>query len=265
MSDQVSGPIVAPQGPWDPGREPFSLNGLLKGRKNVGLGAIDTEHQQMSGALRMTAFQLQSQSKSWNFYSVFGSMTHGVSHKDSNYTPGPNWVSVGYYATAMSLKLDLVDGGTGAEIWDSGPTSTVGSNSTGFSIGGNLSGGTFGGEPILSAGVNGGFSASFASPDVTFATSQVANSVQWNVALPGVGFVSPGVPANPHEPSYAGYKFYFGAIYALPKASTFKLSITPSIRWEFDYTRGITNDVKVWSYSKPQLFNFQGAKDALPA
>jgi hypothetical protein len=65
-------------------------------------------------------------------------MNQGISHGNKDYQPYdpvPNWVSVGYYATSMSLVLELLPDGT---IWDSGPTSTVGSNTTGFEIGGGL-------------------------------------------------------------------------------------------------------------------------------
>lgn len=57
-------------------------------------------------------------------------MSHGVDHGGKSYDPKKNWLSVGYYATVMSLVLDVET--EGGSAWDSGPTSTVGGNSSGF-------------------------------------------------------------------------------------------------------------------------------------
>ena len=254
MSDQ----LVSPSGPWDPGRDEFILDGELKGRNNHSgwRGAIDTENQRLSGMVHMTGYKLKSEAKKHDFYSVFGSFSHGVSHKNS-YNPSTNWVSVGYYATEMSLNLETKDQDT--IIWDSGPTSTVGATQTGFSIGGNLSGGAFGGEPIIQAGVNGSFGANFSSPDVKFAQSMFSQHVQWVVKLPGVGFVSPAVPANPEEPSYAGFKWYFGAIFVIPSGRPFSIDVHAQVSWNFDYTRGITNDSK--KFNKTSTYSYQGGNN----
>ena len=251
--------VISPSGPWNPGRQPFTLDGALSGMGNLGgwRGAIDTENQRLSADLRLTTYQLVSESTSWDFFAAFGSLTHGVLHSEMPYVPSRNWVSVGYYATEMSVVLDLAGHPEKAVVWDAGPTSTVGQNSVGFNIGGNLSGGSFAGEPIIQAGVSGSFGATFSSPDVRFATSQVGQLTRWDVSLPGVGYVSPAVPANPEGPSYAGYKWYFGAIYAVPKGDGFRLSVRPTVKWEFDYTRGITYDTKIWSPEGDEtLFTF---------
>lgn len=261
----MSDSIVAPSGPWDPGRQAFSMDKVQPGRSNLSgwRGAIDTEHQKLSGALRLTGYKLKSQNDKADFYSIFGSLTHGVSHAGGAYNPATNWVSVGYYATRMSLSIELQNDSPGCEIWDSGPTSTVGSDTTGFNIGGSLSGGTFAGEPVLSAGVSGSFSASYSSPSVTFASAQVGDVVRWDVSMPGVGYISPANPANPREPSYAGYKWYYGVIYAVPKGHGFSIAVSPTIVWEFDYTRGISNNTKTWADT--QTFDFVEATQAAEA
>jgi hypothetical protein len=247
--------LVSPSGPWDPGRDAFMLDGQLRGTRNLDGWqlAIDTEHQRMSSMLHMTGYKLQSPAKSHAFYAVFGVFSHAVSHRDA-YNPAANWVSVGYYATDMTLRLELDD--PNAVIWDAGPTSTVGGNQTGFNIGGSLSGGSFGGEAILQAGVSGSFGASFSSPDVRFAQSKFDQHVQWDVKLPGVGFVSPGVPANPEEPSFAGYEWNFGAIVVTPAGKPFALNVHTMVSWNFDYTRGITYDTKPLSQSG--TYTYQG-------
>lgn len=249
--------FVNPSGPWDPGRDVFILEDELKGRGNLDgwRQAIDTEHQKLSGMVHMTGYKLKSDAKKNDFYAVFGTFSHGVHHKGA-YDPSSNWVSVGYYATDMTLVFELRD--ADAIIWDSGPTSTVGAHQVGFNIGGNLSGGVFAGEPVLQAGVSGSFSASFSAPDVKFAQSMFKQHVQWTVKLPGVGYVSPAVPANPEEPSYAGYKWYFGTIFAVPAARPFTLDVHAKVSWNFDYTRGITNDTKV--FDRSAIYKHEGGR-----
>lgn len=242
MGDQ----IVDPSGPWQAGRTELSLDGSFNGRNNIGWGTVTTADQNMAGAVRMYTYKLQTaDSVQQDYYSAFGHMSHGVAHGNKDYQPyypTPNWVSVGYYAPSMSLVLELIGNGS---VWDSGPTSTVGSSSTGFNIGGNL-GGMVGEINAAQGGVSTAFSASFASPDVRTGHAAVANTLRWDIALPGVGFVSPGVPANPKEPSYAGYKWYFAAIFKVDKGAPFELRVHPRVNWNFDYTRGITNDTKTW-------------------
>jgi hypothetical protein len=244
-----------PTGPWSPGRDSFVLSDTQKGRSNLGWGTIDTENQSLSGMLNMTGYRLASNAKKSDFYALYGSFTHGVTHQ-GDYDPAPNWVSVGYYATRM--VLGIVCTADHAQIWDSGPTSTVGATSVGFNIGGNLSGGVFAGEPVLQAGVSAGFGANFSSPDVVITSAQQPAQVRWDILLPGVGFVSPGVPANPRPPSYAGYTMYFGVIFVMPKGGKFQANISPRIDWEFDYTRGISNDVKHWQPDNTRtLYTYQ--------
>jgi hypothetical protein len=249
--------LINPTGPWSPGRDPFTLSETKNGRSNPGWGTISTQDQALSGMLNMTGYRLVSDAKKSDFYSVFGSFTHGVRHA-GDYDPARNWASVGYYATKMILGLEcLSDHGM---LWDAGPTSTVGAATTSFNIGGNISGGVFAGEPIVTGGISTGFGASFSSPDVVIAASQQPSGVRWDIDLPGVGFISPAVPPNPKPPSYAGYTMYFGAIFVVPKGTPFKACVAPRIDWEFDWTRGISNDVKHWqpdtSPTGPTIYSY---------
>jgi hypothetical protein len=245
----MSDSITSPSGPWDPGREMFNLSDTLSGRSDAGWGTIQTSDQKLSASVHATAFKLKSQNTKFDFYSLFGHFQHGIQHGNPprTYDPAASWVSVGYYSSLMSLYIELLTDDSAATLWDSGPTSTVGSESTGFNIGGNLSGGMFGDQPIIQAGVSGSFGATFSSPSVKFAHAPVGHNVSWSVALPGVGHLSPGVPANPFSPSYAGYKWYFGTIYVVPKGKLFSVRIRPHIEWVFDWTRGIQNDKRTWS------------------
>lgn len=239
-------PATDPLGPWT-----MTVNSSLTrdfnstGRSNlppVRL-AIDTAHQRISGSLRIYVYKLNLPGGSHDYYAFNGNMSHGVVH-DKAYNPSRNLVSVGYYGTAMSLVLDLqTEGGL---VWDAGPTSTVATATTSWSIGGNLTG-TAGDFDTVSAGVSTSFGQSFSSPDVTIAEARVTDSVRWDVKLPGVGFLGPGNPANPKEPSYAGYTWYFGAIFQVPLGAKLAVRVHPGATWKFDYTRGITNDTKTWS------------------
>lgn len=239
-------PATDPTGPWTPGvNSSITRDFNTTGRKNLSRFAlaIDTEHQRISGALRIYAYKLNLPGGAHDYYAFNGNMSHGVVH-DGSYDPSRNWVSVGYYCTQMSLVLDMnVEGGL---VWDAGPTSTVGTASTSWNIGGNLTG-TGGDFDTVSAGVSTGFGQSFSSPDVTIAEARVSGSVRWDVSLPGVGFMSPGVPANPKEPSYAGYTWYFGAIFQVPLGAKLAVRVHPGATWKFDYTRGVTNDTKTWA------------------
>ena len=262
MSEQMSPPVGPPLGPWIPGANAFTLDVVKPGMANLAAWrqAIDTENQKLSGQLRLTGYQLQTppQQTDWDFYCVFGTLSHGVAHKDMPYSPETNWVSVGYYAKNMSLVLDLVNPSEKAKLWEAGPSSTVGESTIDFSIGGSLAGGMEGGKPLAVAGIDAGFGASYSAPSVTVAASPVGQLIRWDIKLPGVGFEMPGVPYNPKEPSYSGYTWYYGAIYAIPQDDVFSVWVRPTINWEFDYTRGIDYDDETWSPSGSDTqFTFQ--------
>jgi hypothetical protein len=245
--------LVDPAGPWQAGRTQFKLDNTLTGRENPweGWGTVTTQDQSLSGTVRMYLYKLATAAGAQeDYFAAFGHMSHGIAHGNTSYQPydpGKNWASVGYYANHMSLVLELL---TDGDVWDSGPHSTVGSNTTGFSLGGNLSAGFMGKDPIAQAGVSASFSASFSSPDVTTGHSEVGKVLRWDIGLPAVGFVSPGVPANPKPSSYAGFQWYFGAIFQVPKGTNLQLRVAPRVRWEFDWTRGIENDTKTWEDDK---------------
>jgi hypothetical protein len=247
----MSSAVTMPD-PWDANRTPLTLDGKLKGRDDLAgwRQAVPTARQQLSGSLRLVGYRLvAASSAAGDFYAISGSMSHGVTGAPDD--PSKNWVSVGYYGLDMSLRIDMVGHPEHDVLWDAGPTSTVGSNSVSFNIGGNLSGGVFAGETILQGGVSAGFGTSFASPDVAMAMSQAAGqAVSWRVSLPKVGFISPGSPANPKPASYSGYTWYFGAIYAVARGAGLRLSVHPTVRWEYDYTRGITYDTRTWDVTQ---------------
>lgn len=95
-------------------------------------------------------------------------------------------------------------------------------------------------------GVSTSFSTTFSAPDVKIAQAVVGPMLRWEVELLGVGFVSAGNPANPEEPSYAGYQWSFGAIFELPRGSDLNVRVHPRTEWIYGYTRVIINDHKTW-------------------
>lgn len=263
---------------WEAGSHRLERDYPIKGRSNPGWGTIDTEHQLMMGSIRLYTYSFASDTvdphdegakaarEAFDWYAVIGHMRHSVTHGDdqyATYAPRRNWASVGYYATQMSLVLEAAtdeeappaEGAPAGRLWDAGPVTTVGSNSTSFNIGGGLSAGFFGGTPTGGMDVSGGFSASFSTPDVTIGEATVGPLVRWNVQLPGVGFMQPGIPANPLPPSYIGYQWEFAAIFEIPKGQTFQVRVHPRTIWEFDWTRGITNDVRTWE--EDLMFNYE--------
>jgi hypothetical protein len=238
--------IVTPNGPWEKGVEDIEMSGVETGRKNIAGSVIDTENQKMSGTVNISVYKLSSNNPNFDFYSIMGIMDHGVTHKNKSYNPKSNWLSVGYYATDMQIELELAT--ANGSIWDFGPTSSVGSSTTGFTLGGDLKGSYDSNGGGISGGFSGSFGAQFSSSDVSIVTAKEGDTkLFWTIKLPGVGFKSPGNPANPKESSYAGYKWYFGVIYKVPKGSQFQLKVTPAIHWKFDYTRGNTKSTRDWS------------------
>lgn len=249
--------LEQPGGPWQTAVVSQSMRASYNGRSNIGWGCIDTQNQQISGAVNFWAYKLRKDpSVQQDYYAVYGQMSHGVMHSEGSYNPETNWVSVGYFATHMSLVLEISGDGDKSEYscWDCGPTSTVGENSTSFSIGANLNL-QVGDITTVGGGVDASFGCSFSAPDVLISGAKGDHSARWDVNLPGVGFKSPGVPANPFAPSYGGYEWYFGAIFMTPPNVIPNLLVHPRIEWEFDYTRGIINHQITWEDTKTIALN----------
>jgi hypothetical protein len=214
------------------------------GRSDPGWGTVPTAGQTLSGSLDGFGYKLaKAANVKEDYYAVYGHMSHGILHSDGAYDPEPNWVSVGYYAMYMSLLLELTT--DGATVYDYGPISTVGSDSTSFSIGANLSG-TVGDFNTISGGGSVGFGASFASPNTVISAARVEHAVRWDVRLPYVGYLQPAIPANPLPPSCAGYEWYFGLIVEVAGGTVPTLRVHPRVTWEYDWPRGTANDTKTW-------------------
>lgn len=155
------------------------------------------------------------------YYAVIGSQRHSVTGYDAN------WVSRGYYGKEMALMIS----GNG-DLVEYGPESTVGSETTSWSVGGSI--GTEGSSPSASA--NFSFGMSFSSPDVKFFTTAGPNSLSIKTRLPGGG-----ADIN-RPPSTDGYMLYPVAIFRVPQGRGLTLTFSSVALWEFQYTLPIVND-----------------------
>jgi len=235
-------------GPWLPGTAEYRREYTENGDPDIGLGTVPTASQVLDGVIEAYVYKLHKNKQAPNekeWYALYGIMRHGVLHEaEPDYTPSPNWVSVGYYATEMSLQIGL-HGGSGV-VYDQGPLSTVGQATTSWSIGGSLSvmAGDISGA---TAGVNAGFSESYSTPAVTTTEATIGPKCRWTIALPAVGFQS---DPNPKQPSYAGFQWKFGIIFEIPDASPPTFQILSDIHWQYDWTRGLTHYTRNWSVNE---------------
>ena len=239
----------------------FSAVFKRKGREDIGWGTVDTADQELHGRLELVPYKYKgTKSNKFDYYAFCGLMDHSVINSRDNA------VSVGYYAKSMNLAVTCVTKGIGTlakdgydAVVDYGPDTTVGENSTSFSIGGSL-----GAEAKMAKGLEYGGSGSvdvswgvsFSSPNIIFTTRRGSNGVNWTCNLPAVGFKTLGIPANPFPPSKGGYKWYPMAIFRVPKGQPCVIEIDVEVRWRYDYTRGITKDKKNWD--RKYRYTFDG-------
>lgn len=92
-----------------------------------------------------------------------------------------NSVECGYYVSKKVLKIDVDYYNTAVEMWDYGPTTSTGSTTTGYTIGGGLSGYT--------PGFDASYSYSWSTPDVstTSYSSYSDDYAKWVENFAGAG------------------------------------------------------------------------------
>jgi hypothetical protein len=239
-NDGYVSPFTPPTAAWQPVGKPFAKSFSAKGRSNEGI-AVPTSKQVMSGQLVLAPYVfLGTDSAQYSYYLFSAFLRHGV----LGY--GANAISVGYYATSMSLTVAYAGGDmpNGDAIYQYGPGSSTGINTTSFVVGAELTGNAAGSGGEIS----GAFEVSFSSPGVSFAASTPANNtVKWTCTLPGVGYIRPGDPIDPETPSSAGFTWFPAFIVKCPAGQTPKLNVSVDLEWQFDYMRGITNDRVRWT------------------
>ncbi|HEV7319803.1 MAG TPA: hypothetical protein VGO04_14495 [Ensifer sp.] len=216
-----------------------TLNGQWKsnGGKDFGWGTVKTSSQTLTANALLSVYKLMrgNQNLTRDYYLVAGDVYHGVQGSPSN--PSSNWVSVGFYANHMKLNLEATS--TQARLMTFGPNSTVEQATISFSIGGELSAEYSKEGPKGGASLSANVGVSFTASEVSFAARPATQSIEWQARLPHVGWVSPGVPANPGRPSYAGYIWNAAAIIEVPQGVVPNLKGRFEVDFEYNWTRGI--------------------------
>lgn len=216
------------------------MDGLwsVKGGDDYGWGTVSTKDQTLTASAQLGVYKLMQgdQSRTKDYYLVAGDVFHGI--QGSPEKPGANWVSVGFYANYMKLKLSGQTPGT--RLYTFGPNSTVETASIGFSIGGSLSAGASKKDgPSGEAGLNASVSISFSASEVSFVASPASTAIEWYTRLPHVGWISPAVPANPGNASYGGYIWNPALIFEVPEGLPLMVTGSLEVDFEFNWTRGI--------------------------
>lgn len=216
-----------------------TLNGEWRanGGKDFGWGTVKTSSQTLTANALLSVYKLMrgNQNLTRDYYLIAGDVYHGIQGSPSK--PSSNWVSVGFYANHMKLQLETTS--AQARLTTFGPNSTVEQATISFSIGGELSAeyGKEGPKGIASLSANVG--VSFTASEVSFAARPATQSIEWQARLPHVGWVSPGMPANPGRPSYAGYIWNAAAIIEVPQGTMPNLKGRFEVDFEYNWTRGV--------------------------
>lgn len=208
------------------------------GGDDFGWGTVPTKIQKLTAAANLGVYKLMQgdQSLVKDYYLVAGDVFHGV--QGSPQTPESNWVSVGFYANYMSLKLFAQSKGT--KVHTFGPNSSVETANVGFSLGGGLSGGISEKDGASGqVGLNASVSVSFSASEVSFRASPAMTSVEWFARLPHVGWLGAAVPANPGIASYGGYLWNPAVIFEVPQGQPLVVAGSLEVDFEYNWTRGI--------------------------
>ncbi len=208
------------------------------GGDDYGWGTVSTKAQTLTASAQLGVYKLMQgdQSRTKDYYLVAGDVFHGIQGSPQN--PGANWVSVGFYANYMRLKLFGQTPGT--RLYTFGPNSTVETASIGFSIGGGLSAGASKKDgPSGGVELNASVSVSFSASEVSFVASPASTAIEWYTRLPHVGWISPAYPANPGNASYGGYIWNPALIFEVPEGRPLVVSGSLEVDFEFNWTRGI--------------------------
>lgn len=213
----------------------------LTGRGNAGWGTVNTANQTLSASLNLPIYRyIGATLGDRTYYLVIGPVLHGIQGSPDD--PSKNWASVGYYAARGKFEMECTS--SDAKLIEFGPNTTVETVTIGFDIGASASVGADPTGPSGEAGVSASVSASFSASEVSFAARAGLTKLELAVNLPGVGWISAGVPANPGKASAFGYQWISGVVFSVQSGAPLKLKGSYTVDFDFDWTRGITNDTK---------------------
>jgi len=122
----------------------------------------------------------------------------------------------------------------GGQWWDYMPSSTVGSTSTGFTIGGNIT--------TTQAGVNAAYSMTYGEPDVTITVeaNSVDQSIDWAASLVGCDSYS-------YYPDYSGASSVARSTYDLNPS--FIIAVPAGSKMTVDTKAPDPNTVEPWRFT----------------
>lgn len=219
---------VPPSG-WQQIGQPITLETTVHGASDLPAWQLTVPRSKSRMYLNVSllVYKTVSPINGFDYYLVTGKQRHAVTGF------AQNAVSRGYYGREMTLSLS----GSGVSLIDFGPNSTVGSETTSWTVGASLGAKIEGDSVVPTGSASFSFGKSFSSPDVRFETSATASAVTFNTKLPGH-------PDSPKPPSRAGYGFDMAAIFEVPAGRGLSLTVVSSGKWRYDYTLLIENDVK---------------------
>lgn len=239
------------KGPWGIGAKEYISDLVVSPRKDDIPDCPPISTQQLGFTVEAVAYKLNKAKGhgTMEWYRLSGSVRSAIRHNDDSYKDGPSpwWLAVGYYCDKMWLQIDCTT--PHAIVYQSGPGTTVGTESSSFNIGGGLNA-MVGDMSGVGASISAGFSESYSTPAVTIANSTMGSSVRWDVALPGVGF---GSDPNPKPPSYVGYQWPFGIIFQLPTEDPPTFQFQAICEFGYDNPRGTRYDTLGLGIANPTL------------
>ncbi len=172
-----------------------------------------------TGRFLINAYQLSDSSSSYDWYLFTFSIQSAISSYDSSTG------HCGWFTSEMQIKAVVGDSGT---LYDYMPTTTVGSTSTGFSIGGGLS--------TSDAGLSAEYSESYSIDDASYVDNSdyTTETAQWTIEFTGPDYT--WYPWYDEPPSSAtnSYQTDPAMIAQVNDGSCVYLDVYPKIRQDYD-------------------------------
>jgi len=169
----------------------------------------------------VNAYQLDTDRTDYNWF-LFTTSTQSAINDYKQDTGRCGW-----FTDKMELKAKVHDT-SGASLYEYMPTGTVGSTSTGFSIGGTLT--------TTQAGLTGAYSQSYIAPDasITDKSDYVKNTAEWDVSFKAPDYTWYPWYSGPASVAQNSYETQPAFIAQVPKNQCATVSLSPKIYHEKD-------------------------------
>jgi len=197
---------------------------------------LNFANQDVKAKLHMDAYYLKSDYIDTHDYYCF---LIKYSHEVLNYRE--DFFTVGYYTDAMHLGIQCIDPST--RIFEFGPvTIKRGQDAIKYNL--------MRGPTQVTVSFDTHEVGILAAPNF----NKDGNSLTWSFSLPRVGWISPGIPANPGVAAKK-YTCCPGFVLAVPKDKETAFSIQPYIKWVFDSPRGTVKKTHTWDEKRTFRFS----------